>query len=61
MSVQKMKNGKSWYVYLRYKDWTGETVQHKKEGFARKADAKEYEQEFLAKLNGSSDLTVKGL
>ena len=61
MSVQKMKNGKSWYVYIRYKDWAGKTVQHKKEGFTKKADAKEYEQEFLAKLNGSSDLTVKSL
>ncbi len=47
MSVAKMKDGKRWYVFVRYKDWTGETKQHKKEGFERRADAKEYEQKFL--------------
>ena len=30
MSVAKMKDGKRWYVFVRYKDWTGETKQHKK-------------------------------
>ena len=43
MSVAKMKDGKRWYVFVRYKDWTGETKQHKKEGFERRSDAKEYE------------------
>lgn len=61
MSVSKMKDGKRWYVFVRYKDWTGQTKQHKKEGFDTRAAAKEYEAEFLAKKNGSPDMTVKSL
>lgn len=61
MSVSKMKDGKRWYASLRYKDWTGKLVQHKKEGFATRAAAKEYEADFLAKKNGSSDMTVASL
>lgn len=61
MSVAKMKDGKRWYVFVRYKDWTGETKQHKKEGFERRADAKEYEQKFLEQCTGSSDMTVHSL
>ena len=61
MSVSKMKDGKRWYVFVRYKDWTGQTRQHKKEGFDTRAAAKEYEAEFLAKKNGSPDMTVNAL
>lgn len=61
MSVSKMKDGKRWYVFVRYKDWTGQTKQHKKEGFDTRSAAKEYEAEFLAKKNGSPDMTVKAL
>lgn len=51
MSVAKMKDGKRWYVFVRYKDWDGVVKQHKKEGFERKADAKEYEKSFLEQKN----------
>ena len=61
MSVSKMKDGKRWYVYLRYKDWTGKTIQHKKEGFAKKADAVAYERAFLDKQQGSTDMLVSSL
>lgn len=61
MSVAKMKDGKRWYVFVRYKDWTGTTQQHKKEGFKRQADAKEYERQFIELHAGSSKLTVRGL
>lgn len=61
MSVAKMKDGKRWYVFVRYKDWTGETKQHKKEGFERRADAKAYEQRFLEQRNGSSSMSVASL
>lgn len=61
MSVTKMKDGKRWYVFVRYKDWTGATRQHKKEGFARKADAQAYEREFRLKVQGSPDMTVRAL
>lgn len=47
MSVAKMKDGKRWYAFIRYKDWTGKTRQHKKEGFQRKADAQQYIKETL--------------
>lgn len=61
MSVKKMKDGKRWYVSVRYKDWNGTTKQHKKEGFARQADAKEYERTFLERKKGTSDMTVSSL
>ena len=61
MSVAKMKDGKRWYVFVRYQDWQGNTKQHKKEGFERKADAKEYEKNFLAERTGSSSMTLESL
>lgn len=60
MSIAKMENGK-WYVFVRYKDWTGTTRQHKKEGFTRQKDAKEYERQFLEKKTGSPDMTLSSL
>lgn len=61
MSVAKMKDGKRWYVSVRYKDWTGQTRQHKKEGFARQGEAKEYQRKFLERKNGAPDMTVESL
>lgn len=61
MSVAKMKDGKRWYVYLRYKDWTGKTRQHKKEGFRRKADALAYERDCRQRVNGSPGMTINAL
>lgn len=61
MSVAKMKDGKRWYVFIRYKDWTGEIRQHKKEGFERRADAKEYEKQYLEQRTGSTDMSVTSL
>lgn len=60
MSVAKMENGR-WYVFVRYKDWTGQTKQHKKEGFIRQKDAKEYERQFLAQKTGTPDMTLDSL
>ncbi len=56
-----MKDGKRWYVFLRYKDWTGKTRQHKKEGFPRKGDALAYEREFRQRVSGAPGMTVKAL
>ena len=61
MSVAKMKDGKRWYVFVRYKDWDGSVKQHKKEGFERKADAKEYERQYLEQRTGASDMSVHSL
>lgn len=55
-----MKDGR-WYVYLRYKDWTGKTRQHKKEGFRRKADAQQYEREYRQRVSGAPGMTVRAL
>ncbi|MEA4920355.1 MAG: Arm DNA-binding domain-containing protein [Clostridiaceae bacterium] len=56
-----MKDGKRWYVFVRYKDWTGEIKQHKKEGFDRRADAKNYEKHFLEQRQGSADMSINSL
>lgn len=61
MTIAKMKDGKRWYVYVRYKDWDGSTKQHKKEGFERRSDAKEYERKYLEQYTGASDMTVHSL
>lgn len=61
MSVAKMKDGKRWYVFVRYKDWDGTVKQHKKEGFERRSDAKEYERQYLEQRTGASDMSVQSL
>ena len=61
MAVSRMSDGKRWKVTLRYKDYTGRTRQHKKEGFTRKSEAKEYERDFLQRVNGSPGMTIKAL
>lgn len=61
MAVSRMSDGKRWKVTLRYKDYTGRIRQHKKEGFAKKSDAKEYERDFLQRVNGSPGMTIKAL
>lgn len=60
MSVAKMDNGR-WYVFVRYKDWTGLTRQHKKEGFIKQKDAKEYERLFLEQKTGAPDMSLSSL
>ncbi len=61
MSVAKMRDGKRWYAYVRYKDWTGKTRQHKKEGFRRKADALAYEREYRQRVSGSPEMSLESL
>lgn len=47
LSVIKDKERKTWRVYIRYIDWTGNKAIHTKRGFATKREALEYEREFL--------------
>ena len=61
MSVSKMKDGKRWKVFVRYKDYAGTVKQHKKEGFTRKADAQRYEQTFLERVQGSPSMSLESL
>ncbi len=60
MSVNKDKNGK-WYASFRYKDYDGTTRQKKKEGFATRKAAQEYERDFLNRYSGNSSITFENL
>ncbi len=56
MSVSKNKNGK-YDVFIRYKNYKGETVQKRKTGFIRRKDAVEWENTFVNKTN--NELTLE--
>ncbi|MDO4650674.1 MAG: site-specific integrase, partial [Eubacteriales bacterium] len=49
MSVSKDTARGTWKIYIRYKNWQGETQVHTKRGFSTKREALEYEREFLLK------------
>lgn len=51
MSVYKDSFTNSWSTKFRYKDYSGQTKQHKKTGFKTKKEASEYEKWFLIILN----------
>ena len=58
MPVYYDENRKSWYTSFYYQDWQGNRKRKKKEGFARKKDAQEYERNFLLQYSGScTDMT----
>ena len=61
MSVYKNPKTGKWYCIFRVTDWTGKRKQVKKSGFARRADALEYERDMLAKESGSLDMTFGAL
>ena len=47
MSAYKHKRRNSWYVSFYYTDWTGNRHRKKKEGFASKKAALQYEHDFI--------------
>ena len=47
MPVFKDEARGTWYVMVRYQDWTGERKQKCKRGFATKREAQEWERAFL--------------
>ncbi len=57
MAIAKNKKTKKWYSKFRYKDYSGQWVQKKKEGFAKRSEAAEWEQKFLAQHAGTESLT----
>ena len=61
MSVYKDSFTSSWACKFRYKNWQGEIKQHKKTGFKTQKEAKEYERDYLDKMNQSSDILFKTL
>lgn len=62
VSSYKTKGGKvRWRVYLRYTDWQGAKRAYKKEGFALRREAQEFEREFLRKEAGGCDMSFVSL
>lgn len=61
MSVYKNPKTGKWYCIFRVTDWTGKRKQIKKSGFNRRADALEYERNYVAKEKGSLDMTFGAL
>ena len=61
MSVYKNSKTGKWYCIFRVTDWTGKRKQIKKSGFARRADAQEYERNYTAQRSGSLEMTFGAL
>lgn len=61
MSVFKDTYTKSWACKFRYKNWQGETKQHKKTGFKTQKEAKEYEKNFLDKEGDNCGMTFQSM
>ncbi len=59
MPAYKEQNKKTWYVSVRYKDWTGKNARKVKRGFETKREALEWERQFLLKENASLDMTFE--
>lgn len=55
------KDGKTWMARFYYENHLGERKQKKKRGFKKQGDAKDYEREFLLKLNGSPEMSFRSL
>lgn len=57
MAVAKNPKTGKWYSKFRFRDYSGNIIQKKKEGFERKADAKKWEDDFIALHEGKEQLT----
>ena len=53
MPVFKDEARGTWYVMVRYQDWTGERKQKCKRGFATKREAQEWERSFQMQTSGN--------
>lgn len=59
MPVYKNEERNTWYASFYYTDWTGQRKRKKKEGFALKREAQEYERSFKLKQSGSCDMAFR--
>lgn len=59
MPVYKNEERNTWYTTFYYTDWTGQRKRKKKEGFALKREALEYERSFKLKQSGSCDMSFE--
>ena len=58
MSVSRDEKHGTWTVQCWYRDWTGERRKKTRRGFATKALARRWEQDFLASCEGTPDMTM---
>lgn len=58
MSIYKNNNG-TWYVMIRYQDWTGARKQKCKRGFATRKEAADWELQFKLQKKASLDMTME--
>ena len=61
MPAYKDTTRNTWYVKFRYTDWQGNRKETTKRGFPTKREAKEYEEEFKRKIQGTSDMSFSNL
>lgn len=58
MSVSKDPKRGTWTVFVRYKDWQGNTKEKRKRGFATKREALGWERDFVFRKSKESFLYV---
>lgn len=56
MPVYKDKNKGTWFVVVRYKDWTGKSKTTTKRGFKTQKEAKTYEADFNLRKTDSLNM-----
>lgn len=61
MPVYKNEKNNTWYVSIRYTDYTGKHSRKLKRGFKYRKDAVEYEHNFKVSLAGSPEMTFAAL
>ena len=58
MAIYKNDNG-TWYVMIRYQDWTGARKQKCKRGFSTRKEAADWELQFKLQKKASVDMTLE--
>ncbi len=58
MAIYKNNNG-TWYVMIRYQDWTGARKQKCKRGFATRKEVADWELQFKLQKKASLDMTME--
>lgn len=61
MPVYKDEARGTWYTRFYYTDWQGKRIETTRRGFAKKGDAKKFEDEFKRTAGRSPEMTLKSL
>ena len=51
----------TWMVKFRYTDWQGNRKETTRRGFATKREAKDFEDEYIRKIQGNANMTLESL